>query len=313
MLAVPRRGFAQNNVRLDALCDWLEGGVLFQTESQISASDVVDLLVEGNIYARQGLAWNRVEEAWSELRERKRLLENGYPIDIRNTHLRRKTRWQDVPAHSFCLALSFAEWYPDWANSFGRDHREQGELFEILAEESLKRSFGEWEVYRTGWSTTNSNQLSVVVQKVATWLGEPPTGTIKRWTKPAAKEAGLDLLCFRPMPDRKPGIPIYLVQCASGVPSNPLWEHKLKTPDVGLWCKLVDFAVSPRRAFATPFAFHDDDFVRYCRAVEGMFLDRFRILAPARERDTWLSQAITRRLIRWTRPRIRQLPSADEM
>ena len=319
MLAIPERGFApsanQHHVRLDALCDWLEGGVLFQPESKISAADVVDVLVEGNVYDTQESAWNRLEETWSELHDRKNLLGDGYPVEIASNHLLRKNNrtWTSVPGHSFCLALSFAELYPSWASSFGHDYTEQGELFEILTEESLKTSFRDWEVYRTGWSRTNTNKLRAVVNDVATWLGEPETRNFQRWSRPTANEAGLDLLFFRPMPDRRPGIPIYMVQCATGRPSNSNWLHKRKTPDIGLWSKLIDFAVLPRRAFATPFSFQESDFRRHCLAVEGIFLDRYRILAPTRTSDTWPPGPIAQRLISWMLPRICKLPSADEM
>ena len=317
MLGIPKRGFAQSvgqhNVQLDALCDWLEGGVLFQPESDISKSDVVDMLIEESIYVEQAFAWNRIEDAWAELRYRKKMLGDGYPIEITNTDLRPKARWNEVPAHSFCLALSFAEWYPEWSRSFGHDYTEQGELFEILTEESLKTSFRDWEVCRTGWSKSNRKKLNDVVAQVASWLGEPVTGKKERWIKLTANEAGLDLLWFRAMPDRRPGIPIYMVQCATGIPSNSNWLHKRKTPDIGLWSKLIDFAVLPRRAFATPFSFQESDFRMHCLAVEGIFLDRYRILAPTRTDDTWPPGPIAQRLIKWMLPRICKLPSADEM
>lgn len=315
MFEIPQRGFArsinQHNVRLDALCDWLEGGVLFQSENQLAASDVVDLLMESNIYEQQEFAWNRVEESWSELRNRARLLESGYPIDITNTRLHRRMEWQQVPAHSLCLALSFAEWYPDWARAFGQNYTEQGELFELLTEESLRRSLDHWEIHRTGWTKTSTAKLGKVVGEVAAWLGEPLTGNMKRWKRDTANDAGLDILCFRPMPDRKPGVPLYLLQCASGIPSASYWNLKLRTPDISLWAKLIDFAVNPKRAFATPFAFQEDDFLIHCRSVDGMFFDRYRLLAPARMNPDWLPQEVGDRIVGWITPRIATLPTAN--
>jgi len=313
MLELPSHGITRSvnthNVRLDVLCDWIESSVLFNQED-VSGTDIVDLLIEHIIYDDQGFAWELVSDAWRELRRRNTILQQGYPIDIAGWRLRPTCRWDKVPGHSFCLALSLAEWLPNWAKTFGNDYTEQGELFELLVAESIAQTLPDWQVHLTGWSKAKTAKLPEVLKTLCAWLGEPETGNRERWTKNTANEAGLDIVCIRPMPDRLPGIPLYLLQCASGVTNNPIWKHKRRTPNLDLWAKLVDFAVQPKGGFATPFAFTEETFRGHCHAVNGLLLDRHRLLGPAATNNAWLSAPTAKRVREWLRPRIRALPQA---
>ena len=311
MLAIPTKGISrsikEHNVDLEVLCDWIEGSILFQDDEELAASDVTDVLIEGEIYGDQDFAWERVSDAWSELRRRQGWLDNGSPIEMTDYRLRRRCDWRDVPAHSFCLALAFAKWYPHWVKPFGRDFTEQGELFELVTKESLQRLFRGWEIYPTGWTRTHAQKLSNVVADVANRLGER-IGDIGRWTRPRANEAGLDLLCYRPFPDGRVGVPVYLLQCASGSD----WDEKLHTPNLRIWEKIVSFASSPKKAFAMPFALLDEGFPRTCNLVDGMLIDRYRLLSPARDDPNWVPNELKVRLVTWLEPSVAQLPKASE-
>ena len=73
MPAIPTTGFAASvethNVRLDVMADWIEASILFASD-ELSPTDVVDALCEGNIYRNQDMAAEMVGNAWSELRRR---------------------------------------------------------------------------------------------------------------------------------------------------------------------------------------------------------------------------------------------------
>jgi hypothetical protein len=231
----------------------------------------------------------------------------GYPIQVHGARIRSKENWEYFPSYCFCLALSIAGSYPDWARSFGRDYTQQGELFEALTAESAVISLGGWTIHPTGWTRTRTQRLNQIVTEIAQKLGEA-TGDILRWTKDTAKEAGLDLLFYRPFPDGRVGVPVFLCQCASGEG----WERKLKTPDLRIWCKIIPFASDPKKAFAMPFTLSDSDFVRHCNSIDGFLLDRQRLLSPGRTQRDWLSQELSARLNDWTRARIGSLPDAED-
>lgn len=309
MLESPQVGFArsveQHNVRLDYLCDWIEASVLFSTGS-LSQIAVADMLVEASIYARKEMATQRIEDAWVMLRSRHRLLGQASPFVFENLTLRlAKGTWKDYPAYSFCILLSITEFYPKWSRSFGPDYTDQGMLFESLTEESLTQLFPGWEVHSTGWSRERPTELSKVVKQVCAILNETP-GTIERWTKPKAKEAGLDLLCYLPHNDRRGNYPALLFQCASGAD----WEDKLKTPDMEVWRRIVEFRARSLacRAFSTPFCIKDDCFDDICNRIDGFLLDRYRILAAGIAPKKWPSSKLSSRLKKWISPRVKSLP-----
>ena len=309
MLTLPTSGIARSvdvhNVHLEVLCDWIEGSVLFD-DQQVSGSEVVDVLCEGAIYVDQEFAWQRVADAWGVLERRLAFSGLGSPFRITSAKLERVKAWQAFPAYSFCLLLTFAQLYPKWANSFGCDYTGQGHLFERLTCESLNLIFPDWKIHPTGWTRTHPRKLGQVVQEVAARLGEQ-VGNVKRWSADSANEAGLDVLCHRPFQDDRAGVPVYLLQCASG--RN--WDQKLKTPDLAIWTKIVQFTTKPQRAFAMPFALADDDFRYKCVLVEGMLLDRYRLLSAGRSNPDWLSKGLKRDLITWAKPRIKRLLSED--
>src|SRR5258708_23151346 len=308
MLQFPTTGIARSveshNVGLDVLCDWIELNVLFD-EDRLSSTDVVDALCDG-IYAKQDMAAQLVDDAWSELRRREACVGERASFTVHGQRVSRKHSWRQDHAHSFCILLAFAKWHRKWGQQFGANYGEQGELFELLTKESIQTQFVGWQVHQTGWSRTNAVKLAAVATDVAERLGET-TGNIVRWGDPAANESGLDLVFYRPFSDNRVGIPVYLTQCASGAD----WTRKLKTPDLDLWNKLIDFAGMPHRAFATPFAFSDSDFIRNCNKVKGMLLYRYRLLAAATHKESWVSAALRKRIIAWAKPRIAALPRME--
>lgn len=310
MLGIPTTGFGysdkEDNVELGALCDWIEGSALFD-EEELSDSAVVDSLHDGEIYSTQEMAWAAVGNAWRELRRRIGWLGAGSTLTFDGNSIKRKGVWTDAPAHAFCLCLSFAKLYPDWSRSFGADYTEQGELFEALTIESLKVHFPEWEIHATGWSRNQTDKLNAVVTSVAGKLGEP-IGDIERWTSEAANEAGLDILCYRTFEDLRTCSPVFLLQCASG----KHYEGKLHTPNLRIWAKIIQFTADPKKAFSTPYGLTDDEFTRVGNLVDGMLLERYRLLSARRHDVHWPSKELSDRILDWLAPRIAALPHDDE-
>ncbi len=313
MLQLPKEGFnvsvGAHNTRLDALTEWLEGSIAFASD-QFSYSDVVDALIEGNVYRDQNFAGERVVQAWEELRRRQKCLGPAAPYDVERQRLKRVAEWTATPAYSFCLALALQVPYRKLVSKkFGADYTEQGELFERLTAESLAK-LG-WHVHSTGWSRTAVKSIKDKVDQIAQHVGEPTlAGAVERWTKASAKDAGLDVVCSLPFGDGWGGRPLCLVQCASGED----WYRKLHTPSLARWGKLIDFTTSPSRGLSMPFAPLKEDF-RHAALNDGLILllDRHRLLAPSyRGDDDWLSADLAKSLNKWTGKRIKVFPLDDE-
>jgi hypothetical protein len=146
-----------------------------------------------------------------------------------------------------------------------------------------------------------------VVTSVAGKLGEP-VGDIKRWTKDSANEAGLDILCYRSFEDTRAGSPVFLLQCASG----KHYEGKLHTPNLRIWGKIIQFTTDPKKAFSTPYALTDSEFTRVGNLVNGMLLERYRLLSARRHDMHWPSQELSDRILGWLAPRVAALPYDDK-
>lgn len=310
MLALPNKGFnrsvAKHNVDASLCCDWIEACALFG-EGEATGSDVVDLLRENEIYATQDFAWELVNDAFLLIRERKRILGAGYPFSIQaGTRVVCNERWEDVTPYAFCLILSLSKAYPKWWQGFGPDFGPQGLLFEELTAQAVPKMFVGWETHQTGWSAAAPNVIAGIVQRVADLVGEA-TGDIGRWSARRAKEAGLDLLCYRPFSDGRNGIPIMFFQCASGQD----WQSKVHTPELRIWTKIISFAADPQKAFAMPFSLNPNDFRYHANRVNGLLLDRVRLLSPGYGDRDWISADLRDRLIVWLGPRIQRLPSTD--
>lgn len=309
MLSLPTKGVApsvdKHNVRLDIFCDWIEASVLFDQE-EVSKTDIIDTLCEEYVYREQDFAAERVSNAWTELRRRHLSIHETRPFRISSSRITPTATWQNAIAHSFCLLLTLAEWHREWAKPFGNDYTDQGELFELLTMKSMETQFPHWVAYNTGWSRSHSTTLKEIVQEITDRLGDSE-GDVHKWAVKSAKDAGLDLLLYRPFPDERVGVPVYLVQCSSGAD----WKTKLHKPDMKIWTKVIDFAATPRKAFSTPYAFEDQEFLRNCNLVDGMLLDRYRLLAASKINQQWLSESLRERIVTWAAPRIEKLPRRE--
>jgi hypothetical protein len=131
MLKLPESGFkpyrnGQHQTDLSVFCDWLEGSLLFTKDEKVSHSAVIDILLEEYLYDQQDKANEFLAYVWQELERRKNTLGASYPIEIETLRLTRASTWRHVAPYAFCLLLSFAERYKQWAEAFGTDFRQQG-------------------------------------------------------------------------------------------------------------------------------------------------------------------------------------------
>ena len=100
-----------HNGKLSVLCDWIEASILFN-DDEISTTDVVDTLIENQIYDKQDFANERVEQAWSVLAERIAYMKAPLGITVTKNRIVRRQSWSKFPAYGFCMALACSALYP---------------------------------------------------------------------------------------------------------------------------------------------------------------------------------------------------------
>lgn len=318
MLALPDKGMRPSvhthNVDLSVLCDWIEASVVFD-DNELSKSDVIDVLVEEQVYvsseahSAQAFASERVDDAWAIIASRAGYLSNPLGINVSGNRIVRTDPWTEFSAYGFCMALSCRAMYSGLHDHWGNDYVEQGNLFEKLAAESLGHAFPGWVVKRVGWSGTgNPITLQDALQSMIDALDENEASDAQLHVTSYVKDLGLDLLAYYSFKDRCPSNPIVLVQCASGLD----WRSKRYTPDIDLWKKIIQFNSQPLRGFAMPFAFASEmDFRREAAPVNGLFVDRYRLLRSFCQNGLHVSANLASEIEAWVSPRIAMLQRAD--
>lgn len=308
MLGLPEIGLSRSiekhNCDLDILCDWIEASAVFSAE-RISKADVLDDLLENGIYEDQDFATQFVDDAWEILSHRFSAI--GHPLGIRahGNRIRRENEWRIFPAYAFCLLLSCTRFYRSLRDAANGDYREQGLLFEELSTIALARWFKGWKVQRIGWTPSNVTKLNTIVDKMVKELREMPGPERDIHVTNAAKELGLDVVVYLPFPDPNCAIPVILVQCASGMD----WESKRHTPDLHTWEKVVSFSSRPVRGLTIPFAFVDPTtFRRKAIPVNGILLERYRLLQVFAGLSTKTVNQLNARLVDWIDPRLQTIP-----
>ena len=312
MLKLPEIGFQysvkQHNCDLAVACDWIEASLLFG-EEEISSIAIADILQEQQYYlkadnADRDLCGEFLEMLWTELDRRRMLMGAASYFQIRGRRLIRTEEWTDRIPLAFLLTLSCCAYYSKLRSSkFSGTYVIQGSLFEEFCEASLA-NFG-WRVYRTGWSSKQgAKKLHEVVKKVAAEFQEVDVRVAAVERHKDANEAGCDLVCSMDFKDEWIGRPVLLVQCASG--QN--YHEKLRTPDLQLWGKFIDFSTQPMRGFCTPYVFEKDEFRKHCDSVRGVLIDRWRLLEPVCDGRLTLQQTFSTQLKKWIAPRVKALP-----
>jgi hypothetical protein len=302
------RSVNEHNVNRNVLCDWIEASAVFDDE-QLSKSDVVDMLMEHEIYAKQDFAAEVVDQAWAVVSRRIAYLNSPLGLEVVGKRIARKTEWTEFPAYGFCLVLSSALLYPDWAQEQWGTASKRGDLFEELAKESFATSLSGWTVRRIGWSPKNPVKLRGAIASIVSDLNEVAGSELELHVDENANELGLDLLAYYSYGDIHASMPVLLVQCASGGD----WLKKRKTPDLELWNKIVSFNSNPVRGFAMPFAYAEpNEFRKDTMSVNGVFLDRNRLLGAFRRNSSQVSDALDKKLVKWIKPLLTTMPRDNQ-
>ena len=285
------------------ILDWLEATSLF-LEEELSQTDVVDHLVQEQVFEDQDSASELVLAAWTALQRRMSWIGSHAPIVFNDRWMTRRVNWQDVPAHSYCLLVSLGSRYEDWHTTFGPNYVEQGRLFESITRAAMEARFSGWRFLQTGWSRDNTSKLASVIDELTVAIDER-RGDPEGYLDLNAKDAGVDLVWHLRFPDSRGGTPVYLTQCASG--KN--WAEKVNEPDIKEWVKIVDFAAPPNKALSLPFALNERELRRQSNRAGGLLVDRYRLLAQATPELMWIPGPLRLELINWLDGRIAWLTS----
>ena len=311
MIEIPEFGFrrsaSESNVSTDVMADWLEANILF-AQPRVTKSDVVDMLIDYQICpdGQQDLANHIVAEGWDEMVRRQRW--GGIPtaVSLSSTWMETREPWEALPIWSFFVLLSNQRSFPNWAKA-QQSFVEQGNLFEQVVEAICPALFPGWTFYRAGWTPDNTKSISHIVDELCTRLYVSGAPDLSEWAPDAAKDGGLDIVCYRGFEDEREAFPVFFLQCASG--KN--WRKKVSTPNPVIWQRYLNSAVQPSTGIVAPFVIDPKQLKIAALTGQVVVFDRLRMVSSARSMKITLNEDLLRQLIGWVHPRAETLPRVN--
>lgn len=250
-----------------ALADWVEASCLVDSIGRISESEVRAVLESATAGGPDGADW-----VWLELTKRAAVLRGDYPFLIERGSVVGPDSTSSHLVYRMLLFLSIRSSIPDAADS---RVFEPAKLFEYVTTAAAGRYLGGSAIRigspREGDVPTAFRDL---IPYLCDELNEGPPGSV---LKPATKDAGADVVAWRPFSDDRAGQLIILAQCATGAH----WADKIGELSVPEWQLYVRFAVPPMQAFAIPHVERDPQLWLLYNTRGGIVFDRLRIVEAA--------------------------------
>lgn len=233
------------------IADWVELHVALRQES-IAQAEVLSVI--------EGAFGDEPDETmaagvWQEL-ETRATYYFPCPYDVDGLAILPRLPLSGLASVSYkiCLVLSL----------YGSHSREVQDFFEEICNQAINKYVGgNSQIF--AWRDGNiAGKMRVLAEQMNEMLGRKPL--------PTDKDCGVDVVSWRPFPDRRSGQLILLTQCASG--HN--WATKRSIP-IQRWNQYFHWAVNPTPAFAIPamvsqVTWHDKN------CDDGLFFDRARLI-----------------------------------
>jgi hypothetical protein len=251
---------------LDAepLADYIEIFMLANPIEHLSISEL-----RNEFPAGQEPTSAQISFAIGEIERRLGIAENAYPYRLSEGGILRQES-DLTPAYDLMLLLSME----NTPVRVDRNYGESDPLFDAVVREASARLFGEdGRSLVFGWPARDGRPENF--SSAVTWVGEQlgiPDGVIDRPTE--EKDAGVDVITWRPFADGRTAFPVYLFQ--NTIRSN--YAAKAREVEPAMWHDWLRFGTMPSVGFAIPFAIprNDDRWLKVSYSAD-VILDRIRI------------------------------------
>jgi hypothetical protein len=223
----------------EEIADWIELSLLCGDEKIVR---IADLQRESDLY---GLDDSGVSLASNVLTRRSKALGQHYPFVVDGRSIRIEKDPLDT-GYSFCLLNSLTQNLISWDTSF--DFTSGAEEFEEFSLRAIRNWLGEdSEGVNFGWPSVDGRpeRFHPAIDWLADRVG---VKTGSGFRPPRRKDGGVDLVVWRPFHDRRPGFPIFLVQCT--VQQDFL--SKGRDIDLRLWSGWLALERDPETILAIP-------------------------------------------------------------
>lgn len=267
------------------LADWLELLALISPDSNASHGDLERELNRAGVDNSESICGL----ALGELNQRVIAAGDSYPFTFSGSLLKVKNDWKSFTPYVFCLLLSYCEDTKKKVNKL--NHEIMFEQLSCLA----AKSYIDGEVLRFGSPRINDplpprflDAMAKVCGAVGEWSCTSTSNPLRK------KDGGLDLVAWKPFPDRQIGKLVLFGHCASG--NN--WDSKINELQPDEFCSrwLGGYRSPVVKSFFIPHRVRAEIFED--RAISAkLFFDRCRIALWTVNDE--FSQATRNENIRW--------------
>lgn len=280
-------GLDESDSRLQ-WADWVELCLLYSPASTFSRSDFREAL-EIRV-TEEDEREQIVEEAFSEIQARATTLQDSYPLQVGSTRVEVLRQREDCVAFAFLLALSTQQFYTETKSS-GSAASEPAKLFEHLVADALQAYVG--QAIRIG--APREDPVPTGFADCLRYLADSMDEPARLPMNPKAKDEGVDIVAWNPLPDKRGAQLIVLAQCKTGRD----WQSDLSDLPLDVWKEQMGWPVAPVKAFAFPYQhLGDQDNWSYIARKGGIPLDRLRLLTLIR--DERIPPPILTRMRAWS-------------
>lgn len=272
------------------LADWVELTAVKADDGDASAGDLERAL---NIQAT-GDQSDTLAQVFDEIRLRQKAAADAYPFESTGTVVAIRNPFTANPVpYLFCLMLS----YFGWKKTKGAKH-DPWLLFERLSCIAARR-YVDGKALLFGTSARHGRGAKGVfrsqVDELAAELQEGEG--YKQLSGVRIQDGKLDLVAWKPFPDRRGSQLLLFGQCAAGANWDGSKLSELQ-PREGFWDNwLIDAPVSPLiRSYFVPHRTPDTGYWKHHARLGGIFFDRCRVALHSASDSTAIATALFKEL-----------------
>ena len=254
-----------SNESSDVITDWIESLAVVQKGRPLSVQRIQEICEN---FA--SVSANRIPFSINQLKKRADILGERYPFLIDDSFIA-TNKSIDNSTYIQLLFLTPKSGISTQGKIYNLDLASK--LFEDIVEQCLRTFFGNNTQTLNFGFPSKSNRPAEFAAAVK-WLSEKTNIRLgNAYRPPRKKDGGVDLFVWKSFPDKRPGIPIMLVQCTI----MDDFINKIGDIDLKLWSNWLSSDIEPLVALAVPGVVTKDEIWSEI-TTRGILLDRLRLV-----------------------------------
>ena len=249
----------------DVISDWIESLAVVQKGRPLPIQKIQE--ISENFAS---ISANRIPFSFSQLKKRAEILGTKYPFKVDDSYIVTSQTIEDS-VYIQLLFLTPKSGISTQGKIYNLDIASK--LFEDIAEQSLQTFFGaNTQTLNFGFPSKSDRPAEFAA--AVKWLSEKTNIRLgNAYRPPRKKDGGVDLFVWKSFPDKRPGIPIMLVQCTI----KDDFINKIGDIDLKLWANWLSSDIEPLVALAVPGVVTKDEIWSEI-TTRGILLDRLRLV-----------------------------------